>query len=313
MFDLLAAALRQRPQYLMVGEVRGAEAFIVFQAMATGKTCYTTFHAEASARWSTGWRTRRSPLPRSLVSRAEPRPVAAAGEGREQDDPPRLEPDGDRRTRPGDERADHELGLLVERGRRHVPLLGPLVHLRAGRDHEEPHDEGDGAGGPAARRDPRVHEVARGARDPPEPVHPPRRRAARLVLLQGAPAGARRGPDHDGEGEERRQGRGRRPGRRSFSTAARRAPVPGTVPFAHVVGPTGASVDLYEGDALVGLPTVVEARVGRLRRHLAPVQPRRSAYGAVRRRPPSGRSTSGGSGPPRTWSTGSSRPTARSS
>ncbi len=35
--------------------------------------------------------------------------------------------------------------------------------------------------------------------------------------------------------------------------------MPGTVPFAHVVGPTGASVDLYEGDALVGLPTVVEA------------------------------------------------------
>ncbi len=46
MFDLLAAALRQRPQYLMVGEVRGAEAYVVFQAMATGKSAYTTFHAE---------------------------------------------------------------------------------------------------------------------------------------------------------------------------------------------------------------------------------------------------------------------------
>ena len=46
MFDLLAAALRQRPQYLMVGEVRGAEAFVVFQAMATGKSAYTTFHAD---------------------------------------------------------------------------------------------------------------------------------------------------------------------------------------------------------------------------------------------------------------------------
>ncbi len=46
MFDLLKAALRQRPQYIMVGEVRGAEAYTVFQAMATGKTCYTTFHAE---------------------------------------------------------------------------------------------------------------------------------------------------------------------------------------------------------------------------------------------------------------------------
>ncbi len=46
MFDLLTAALRQRPQYLMVGEVRGAEAFVVFQAMATGKSAYTTFHAD---------------------------------------------------------------------------------------------------------------------------------------------------------------------------------------------------------------------------------------------------------------------------
>ena len=46
MYDLLMAGLRQRPQYLMVGEVRGAEAYVVFQAMATGKTAYTTFHAE---------------------------------------------------------------------------------------------------------------------------------------------------------------------------------------------------------------------------------------------------------------------------
>ena len=46
MFDLLTAALRQRPDYLMVGEVRGKEAYVVFQAMATGKTSYSTFHAE---------------------------------------------------------------------------------------------------------------------------------------------------------------------------------------------------------------------------------------------------------------------------
>ncbi len=46
MFDLLTAALRQRPQYMMVGEVRGSEAYVVFQAMATGKSAYTTFHAE---------------------------------------------------------------------------------------------------------------------------------------------------------------------------------------------------------------------------------------------------------------------------
>ncbi|MCK4758348.1 MAG: type II/IV secretion system ATPase subunit [Thermoplasmata archaeon] len=46
MFDLLMAALRQRPEYMMVGEVRGSEASVVFQAMATGKSAYTTFHAE---------------------------------------------------------------------------------------------------------------------------------------------------------------------------------------------------------------------------------------------------------------------------
>ncbi len=68
MFDLLAAALRQRPQYLMVGEVRGAEAFIVFQAMATGKTCYTTFHAESVSAMVHRMENPPIALPRSLVS-----------------------------------------------------------------------------------------------------------------------------------------------------------------------------------------------------------------------------------------------------
>jgi archaeal flagellar protein FlaI len=68
MFDLLAAALRQRPQYLMVGEVRGSEAFIVFQAMATGKTCYTTFHAESVSAMVHRMENPPITLPRSLVS-----------------------------------------------------------------------------------------------------------------------------------------------------------------------------------------------------------------------------------------------------
>ncbi|MGC8646601.1 MAG: type II/IV secretion system ATPase subunit, partial [Thermoplasmata archaeon] len=38
---LIKASLRQRPEYLVVGEVRGAEAIHMFQAMATGKTGYT--------------------------------------------------------------------------------------------------------------------------------------------------------------------------------------------------------------------------------------------------------------------------------
>ena len=46
MYELLRAALRQRPRYIIVGEVRGKEAYVMFQAMATGHTTYSTFHSE---------------------------------------------------------------------------------------------------------------------------------------------------------------------------------------------------------------------------------------------------------------------------
>ncbi|MEM0492517.1 MAG: type II/IV secretion system ATPase subunit [Candidatus Thermoplasmatota archaeon] len=45
MFDLIRAALRQRPRVIIVGEVRGREAYVLFQAMATGHTSYATIHA----------------------------------------------------------------------------------------------------------------------------------------------------------------------------------------------------------------------------------------------------------------------------
>lgn len=45
MFDLLRAALRSRPEYIIPGEVRGAEGNIVFGAMQTGHPVMTTFHA----------------------------------------------------------------------------------------------------------------------------------------------------------------------------------------------------------------------------------------------------------------------------
>jgi flagellar protein FlaI len=47
MFELMKASLRQRPQYIIVGEVRGKEAYIIFQAMATGKATYSTIHADS--------------------------------------------------------------------------------------------------------------------------------------------------------------------------------------------------------------------------------------------------------------------------
>jgi Type IV secretory pathway, VirB11 components, and related ATPases involved in archaeal flagella biosynthesis len=45
MFDLVAAALRSRPDYIIVGEVRGAEAQMAFQAAQTGHPVLLTFHA----------------------------------------------------------------------------------------------------------------------------------------------------------------------------------------------------------------------------------------------------------------------------
>jgi flagellar protein FlaI len=45
MFQLLKAALRQRPDYIIVGEVRGLEGNIAFQAMQTGAPSMATFHA----------------------------------------------------------------------------------------------------------------------------------------------------------------------------------------------------------------------------------------------------------------------------
>ena len=47
LFDLVKTSLRYRPDYLVVGEVRGEEAFVLFQALATGHGGLTTLHAES--------------------------------------------------------------------------------------------------------------------------------------------------------------------------------------------------------------------------------------------------------------------------
>jgi flagellar protein FlaI len=49
MYELLRAALRQRPEYILVGEVRGQEALTLFQAMSTGHVTYATMHADSVA------------------------------------------------------------------------------------------------------------------------------------------------------------------------------------------------------------------------------------------------------------------------
>jgi archaeal flagellar protein FlaI len=60
LFDLMKAALRQRPEYILVGEIRGQEAYVLFQAMATGHTTYSTFHADST---------------RALIHRLEGKPI----------------------------------------------------------------------------------------------------------------------------------------------------------------------------------------------------------------------------------------------
>ncbi len=61
-FELLRAALRQRPDYIIVGEVRGQEAYTLLQAMATGHGGLTTIHADD---------------PESVIARLSSPPISA--------------------------------------------------------------------------------------------------------------------------------------------------------------------------------------------------------------------------------------------
>jgi len=47
LFDLVKTSLRYRPDYLIVGEVRGEEAYVLFQALATGHGGMSTMHADS--------------------------------------------------------------------------------------------------------------------------------------------------------------------------------------------------------------------------------------------------------------------------
>jgi len=67
LFDLLKESLRQRPDYLIVGEVRGKEAYVLFQQIATGHSSMSTIHADSMKRLIDRLTTPPIALPATLI------------------------------------------------------------------------------------------------------------------------------------------------------------------------------------------------------------------------------------------------------
>jgi len=67
MFSLLKESLRQRPDYIIVGEVRGKEAYILFQQIATGHPSLATIHAENMGKLVDRLTTEPLSLPKPLI------------------------------------------------------------------------------------------------------------------------------------------------------------------------------------------------------------------------------------------------------
>lgn len=67
LFDLLRESLRQRPDYLIVGEVRGQEAYVLFQQIATGHASMSTIHADSMDRLVDRLTTPPISLPPNLI------------------------------------------------------------------------------------------------------------------------------------------------------------------------------------------------------------------------------------------------------
>ncbi|HTY15830.1 MAG TPA: type II/IV secretion system ATPase subunit, partial [Methanoregulaceae archaeon] len=68
LYDLLVAALRQRPEFIIVGEVRGEEAFTLFQAIAVGHAALGTIHAGSMNELLARIESNPMNVPRSLLS-----------------------------------------------------------------------------------------------------------------------------------------------------------------------------------------------------------------------------------------------------
>lgn len=68
MYDLLKAGMRQRPDFLFIGEVRGAEAFTLFQAMSTGHAGMGTIHGDSPMGVVRRLETEPMNIPRSMIA-----------------------------------------------------------------------------------------------------------------------------------------------------------------------------------------------------------------------------------------------------
>jgi len=67
LFDLLKSSLRQRPDYIIVGEIRGEEAYTLFQSISVGHGGICTIHAEDAETAEKRLRTKPMNIPPMLI------------------------------------------------------------------------------------------------------------------------------------------------------------------------------------------------------------------------------------------------------
>ncbi|MBU0536689.1 MAG: type II/IV secretion system ATPase subunit [Nanoarchaeota archaeon] len=83
LFDLLRETFRQNPDYVVVGEVRGNETYVLFQGMASGHPSFSTFHAASVPTLVRRLETAPINLPASLVDSLDIVCVVSHIKGRE--------------------------------------------------------------------------------------------------------------------------------------------------------------------------------------------------------------------------------------
>lgn len=83
LFDLLRETFRQNPDYVVVGEVRGEETYVLFQGMASGHPSFSTFHANSVETLTRRLETPPINLPPTLVESLDIVCVTSHVKGRE--------------------------------------------------------------------------------------------------------------------------------------------------------------------------------------------------------------------------------------